>query len=100
MTESIIHELNRNIWKEGKIVAHLCEYAGHIFKHKRLGVKVRVISWDSFNDTVFYKQGGEIKQQFLCDFNDLFEYVGKAKYSEAELDKLSLEIEVKLENEE
>lgn len=93
MTKSIIHELNRNIWKEGKIVSHICNYAGHIFKHKRLGVRVRVISWDSFSDTVFYKQGDKIRQQFLCDFDDLFEYVGKAKYSNAELDKLSIKTE-------
>lgn len=93
MTESIIHKLNLNICKEGKIVAHLCKYAGHIFRHKRLGVKVRVISWDSFSDTVFYKQGDKIRQQFLCDFDDLFEYVGKAKYSDIELDKLSLKTE-------
>ena len=90
MAETTIHELNRNIWKEGEIVAHLCKYEGHIFRRKRLGVKVRVISWDSFSDTVFYKQGDKIRQQFLCDFDDLFEYVGKAKYSDADLDKLSL----------
>lgn len=93
MTESITHELNRNIWKEGELVSHICNYAGHIFKHKRLGVRVRVISWDMFTDTVFYKQGDTLRYQYLGDFDDLFEYVGKAKYSEAELYKLSLKTE-------
>lgn len=93
MTETTIHELNKNIWKDGEIVSHVCNYAGHIFKHKRLGTRVRVAWWNSLDDTVSYIQGDTIKQLVLCDFDDIFEYVGKAKYSGAELDKLSLKTE-------
>ena len=74
------------------IEAIMHEYVGRIFKHKRLGARVRVTAWDSLTDTVFYKQGDTIKQQYLCDFDDLFEHVGKAKYSDEELYKFSTKV--------
>ena len=67
-------------------------YEGKIFRHKKKEYLCRCISQDSriVRVEIFWEK---ITQDFdKWDFEELFEYVGKAKYSDFDLYKIKFEV--------
>jgi len=81
----------------------MSEYKDTIWKHRVYGGKIRVSDWTEtmdnngyLNKKVYFYDNSKvsvIKWMDEADFRLVYEYVGKAKYTEDQLNKMRFEVE-------